>query len=132
MQPAARQRRERQQRRGRVAAGVGDDVGAGDLLAVELGQPVDGAREQLGLGVLAVPLLVDGRVAQAEVGAQVDDLDAAAVQLGDQLRGGTVRIGDDRGVDLGVAVEVELLEHERDAVMRDTARRAGGRRPSVR
>ena len=67
--------------------------------------------------MLAVPLLVDGRVAEAEVGAQVDDPDAAAVQLGDQLRGGTVRIRDQRRVDLGVAVEVELFEHERYAVM---------------
>ena len=29
-QPGARERREREQRRGRVAAGVGDDRGAGD------------------------------------------------------------------------------------------------------
>jgi len=33
------ERREREQRRRRVAAGVRDEVGAGDLRAVELGQP---------------------------------------------------------------------------------------------
>ena len=46
-QPGARERREREQRRGRVAAGVGDDPGAGDLLAVQLGEPVDGLAQQL-------------------------------------------------------------------------------------
>ena len=45
-QPGAGERGEREQRGGRVAAGVGDEVGAGDLLAVQLGQPVDAVAEQ--------------------------------------------------------------------------------------
>ena len=67
-----------------------------------------------------VVLLVDLQVAQPEVGAQVHHLDPALQQLGDQRRGGAVRVGDDRGVDLAVAVEieVELLEHQRHAVVR--------------
>ena len=67
--------------------------------------------------MLAVPLPVHRGVAQAEVGAQVDDPDAALAQLGDERRGGAVGVGDDRGVDVGVAVEVELLELERHAVV---------------
>ena len=117
-QPCARQRREREQRRGRIAAGVGDQRGAADLLAVQLGQPVDGLVEQLGRLVLAVPPLVHRRVAQAEVGAQVDDAHAPLAQRADQRRGGAVGVGDDRGVDVGVAVEVELLELERHPVVR--------------
>ena len=42
-QARAGERREREDRGGRVAARVGDEVGVADLLAVELGQPVDGA-----------------------------------------------------------------------------------------
>ena len=50
-QPGAGERREREQRRGRVAAGVGDDRRVGDPLAVQLGQPVDGlARAAPGAG----------------------------------------------------------------------------------
>ena len=40
-QPGAGERREREQRGRRVAAGVGHDVALGDLLAVQLGQAVD-------------------------------------------------------------------------------------------
>ena len=50
-----------EQRGRRVAAGVGDDRRAGDRLAVQLGQPVDGLVEQLGARVLAVPVLVGGQ-----------------------------------------------------------------------
>ena len=57
------------------------------------------------------------RIAQAEVGAQVDDAHAPLAQLRDQRRRRTVRIGDDRRVDLGVAVEIELLERERHPVV---------------
>ena len=47
-------------RGGRVAAGVGDQVRAGDLVAVQLGQPVDGVAHQRGRRMVAVPVLVDG------------------------------------------------------------------------
>ena len=66
----------------------------------------------------AVPLLVHGRVAQAEVGAQVDDPHARSTSSATTSARGAVRIGDDGRVDVAVAVEVELLEHERHAVMR--------------
>ncbi len=107
-QPGARERREAEQRGRRVAAGVGDDAGAGDLLAVQLGQAIDGAGEQLGARVGAVPLLVGRERGQAEVGAEVDDARAAVTQLADSRRGGGVRIGDDGRVELAVGVEVEL------------------------
>ena len=47
-QLGAGERREGEDRGGRVAAGVGDEVGAGDLLAVQLRQPVHGAAHQSG------------------------------------------------------------------------------------
>ncbi len=60
-QAGARQRRQRQDRGGRVAARVGDQLGAGDLVAVELRQPVDRVGDQLRLRVRLVPLLVGRR-----------------------------------------------------------------------
>ncbi len=118
-QAGVRQRREPEQRRGREAAGVGDDVGDLDPLAVaELRQPVGGVLQQLRRGMVAVPLLVRRQVAQAEVGRQVDHAHAPLAQAGDGRRGRVVRVGDDRGVDVAVAVEVELLHHERDAMAR--------------
>ena len=56
------QRRERQRRRRDVAAGRGDEPGALQLGAVQLGQAVHGLGEQLGLVVLeAVPARVQRR-----------------------------------------------------------------------
>lgn len=115
---SARERRKREQRRGRIAAGVRDQRRAADLLAVELRETVDGLAEQLGRLVLAVPAPVHGGVVQAEVGAQVDDADTALAQRGHQRRGSAMRIGDDGGVNVGVAVEVQLLELERHPVVR--------------
>ncbi len=54
------QRRQREDARGRIAAGCGDQLGLAQLIAVELGKPVDGALEQLRRTVLAVPALVSG------------------------------------------------------------------------
>ena len=115
--PGARQRREPEDRRRGVAARVGDQRGAGDLVAVVLGQPVDRLADQPRLGMRAIPLLVDGGVAQAEVGAEIDHLDPPAAQLGHQLGGGAVGVGDDRGIDVGVPIEVQLLEHHRNAMV---------------
>ena len=68
----------RMRRRG-VAARRGDDphVGArrrrGELGAVQLGQPVDGRRQQVRARVLeAVPARVVGRIAQPEVRPEID------------------------------------------------------------
>ena len=66
----------------------------------------------------AVPRLVGGGIAQAEVGAQVDHPHAALTQVCDERRGRAVRVGHDGGVHFSVAVEVELLKLERHAVVR--------------
>ena len=78
-QAGPRERRQGQQGRGRVAAGRADDrdrcVDQGlELGAMELRQPVDRVVEEVGPRMLeAVPARVVVRVAQAEVGAEVDD-----------------------------------------------------------
>src|SRR6202035_3495994 len=46
-QPRARQRRETEDRRCRKTATGGDERGAGDLRAMQLGEAVDGSAEQL-------------------------------------------------------------------------------------
>ncbi len=92
-----------------------------------LGQAVDRLGEQIGAGMDAIPLLVDARVAQAEIGAQVDDAHAALAQLPDERRGLSMGIGDDGGLHLGVALEVELLELERHAVVRVELRERAAR-----
>jgi hypothetical protein len=72
--------------RGRVAASPGDEARVADLLAVELGQAIDGLGLKLGRGVgLAVPLLVFRKIAQPEVGREIDDLQVARQRLDDLL-----------------------------------------------
>ena len=84
---------------GRVAARRRHDLRLPQLVAVELGQPVNGPLQQRGRSVLAVPPLVGGQVAQPEVGGEVDDEHAEVPKGGDGRRRGPVRIGHDRGVD---------------------------------
>ena len=68
--------------RGWVAARVGDQVGRGHLVAVQLRQAVDGLLQVLGARVLdLVPGLVLVEVLQPEVRADVDRLDAALERL---------------------------------------------------
>jgi hypothetical protein len=55
---------------------------------------------------------------QAEVRAQVDDADATLSEAGNERRGGAVGVGDDRGIDLCVPIEIELLELDRYAMKR--------------
>ena len=107
IRPGARERREREERGGRVAAGRADD---GDrrvderleLGAVELGQPVDRDVEEVGVRVLeAVPARVVGRVAEAEVGPEVDDRGAGLDDARDDARGRAVGEGEEDGVDSG-------------------------------
>ena len=88
------------------------------LVAVELGQPVDGVRRAARGAVLAVPLLVGLEVAQPEVGREVDDLRPRPRSSATTGRGGAVRVGDDRGVDVLDRVEVELGQLQRHAVAR--------------
>ena len=59
-----------------VTARVGDELGRGNLVAEELGQAVHGLLQAGEVGVLvAVPVGVDLGIAQAIVGAQIDDPD---------------------------------------------------------
>src|SRR5205823_1012216 len=74
-QSSTKKWRERERRGGRIAAGRGDEGGGPQRVAVQLWQAVDELVEQLRRFVrLAVPLRVRGRVAQSEVGGQVDDV----------------------------------------------------------
>ena len=57
-QALTRERRQRKERGRRIAAGVGDEIGLADLLAIALGQPVHGLVEHLRGWMLAVPQLV--------------------------------------------------------------------------
>ena len=62
---------------GGIAAGVGDELLALGQLAVHLGHTVDGVMGHLRIGVLvAVPLLPDLHIAEADVRADVDDAGA--------------------------------------------------------
>ena len=97
-QAGARERRQGEQGGRRVAAGRGDQAGPGEAGAVELGQPVDGGRDgRSGAGrrqagtarqerrrrvLEAVPGRVVGRVREPEVGAEIDDDQAALEQAG--------------------------------------------------
>jgi hypothetical protein len=113
-----RQGRERQQRRDRKAAGIGDEIGLRQHVGVQLRQAVDRAAEQVGRAVLAIPGGVGRAIAQAKVRRQVHDAHAALAQRRDDRRRGAVGIGDDGGVDVAVTLDVELLEHRADAMVR--------------
>ena len=82
---------------GGVAAGVGDQAGALGQVAHDLGDAVDGVLGHLMVGVLQViPLLPGLGVAEADVGAEVDELFAAGQHLsGDAGHGARVHRGED-------------------------------------
>ena len=85
--------------RRREAAGRRDRARRPDRLAVQLGQAVDEAAEQLGVGVLgAVIALVGGGVAQAEVARHVDHLHARGEDRGRVVRADLVRQRQQRDV----------------------------------
>ena len=73
-QPGPEQGDQGHEHAGHVAAGIGHQPSAANLVPVELGQPVDRLGQQVRLGVGAVPLFIDRGVAQPEVGRQVNDL----------------------------------------------------------
>jgi len=59
---------------GGIAAGVGDELLALGKITHDLGDAVNGLVGHLGVGVLlAVPLLPDVNVAEADIGADIDD-----------------------------------------------------------
>ncbi len=89
---------------------------------MQLGQAVDRLVEQVRPRMLeAVPARVVGGVAEAEVGALVDDRRARVDQVGDELRRCPVRQREEdriRGRQLGMDVQVERREVGVDAVDR--------------
>ena len=76
----SREWRERQQRRGRVAARIGHQLRAGELVAVQLRQAVDRLGEQLARRVLDVPALVDVGPEQDVIGVGLGVADAGGVR----------------------------------------------------
>ena len=93
-QPGLQQRRQRQNGRRRIAARIGHQLGRRNLLAEQLGQPVDDLAQPLRVGMLlAVPLGVDFGVVQPVVGAEIDDPAAGVQQVRDDRRAGAVRAG---------------------------------------
>ena len=107
-----------EQRCGGVAPRRRHEVGAGDLVAVRLGEAVHCLVEQLGRLVTGVPALVAVAV-EAEVRGEVHHPQAALAQRLHGRRGGAVRICHDRRLrPLGDRVGVEGLQLERHAVAR--------------
>src|SRR6266704_2800055 len=92
---------QREQRRGRIAAGVGDEARGPHAIARQLGEAVDGFLQELGRGVgVAVPAFVELRVSQTEVASDVDDGATIIEPRARLLRGLARRQGceDDLGV----------------------------------
>ena len=84
---AGAERREREDRGGRVAPGAGDELRAAQRIAVQLGNAVDELGQQLRARVAAaVPGVVAGRLAQPEVRAQVDDAGREPAEVVDARR----------------------------------------------
>ena len=70
------ERQDRQLRRRRVAARIGDEAGRLHLPAIDLGEAVDRLGLQgLGLVLMAVPAGIGGLVGEPEIGREVDDPD---------------------------------------------------------
>jgi hypothetical protein len=115
-EPGARQRGERKERGRRIAAGRPDDGDrrideSGQLLAMELRQPVDRLVQEVGTRVLeAVPARVVGWVAQAEVGSEVDDRRAGRDDVRHEGCRRAMGKGEEGGVDVG--------EHRADGEVR--------------
>ena len=126
-EPRLGERCEREDGCGRVAARIGDEPGAPDLVAMELREPVDRVRQELRRSVVAVGLLVDGRVVQPEVGGDVDHGHSGLDEACDDLGGRPVRVGDDRRLVAPGALRVELGQLDRDPVARIQAIQAGAR-----
>ena len=118
----AQQRNERELRAGGVAARIGDEPRGSDLVAIDLGQPVDGLRLQLRRMVLvAVPARIGGRIGEPKVGGEIDHprRGRARQKLGDHLLGGGMRQRAEH--------QIEILRRPVDAVERDQLRQRVGR-----
>ena len=104
-----RERQEREDRRRRIAAGSGDELRRADLVAVQLGDPVHGGAEQLGVGMVdLVPGSVDRCIAQPVVGRQIDDQRSARPELREPVR--AVRQRQEQDVAPGHVLVADELE----------------------
>ena len=84
---SAQERSERQRGRGDLAARRGYQTGAGEVLTEQLRQAVHGVGQQARrLVLLAIPLRIERRIVQTEVGSEVDDVrDPGVEQAGHDL-----------------------------------------------
>ena len=91
-QAALHERRQRQDGRRRVAAGVGYERLPLDPVAKQLGQAVDRLAEPGGVGMLmAIPFEVGGGIVEPVVGAEIDDLGPRGHHSRQDLRARAVR-----------------------------------------
>ena len=119
-QAGPRERDERQQRGGRVAARVRDQLRAAQRVTAPLGQPVHRVVEQLRTGVrCAVPGGVCIGVAQSEVSTDVDDRGPALQQPRRERRRCAVRQRKEGHLDV---VRLVVAEHEARAAQGAAAR----------
>ena len=112
-QPGGDQRGQREQGGGRVAAGHGHPAGPAQLVPVQLGQAVGPAAELLRERMLgAVPDGIGARVAQPEVGRQVDDQAGGGQRPGGDLRRPAVRQGQEQHVGALFQTLIDRAEDE--------------------
>ena len=134
-EPRRHRRGEREDGRGRVAAGDRDQPRLLDLSLVQLGQPEHGRLQKVRRRVLLpVPPGIERGVVQAEVGAHVDDSCAVAEPCGGRGRASAMRkageheieaarqLGDERALD---------VEERKDLAVGLTRVRAGGQRAQL-
>jgi len=76
----ARRAGEREDGGGRETSRTGNELGVGDRRAIQFGESVHSAFQQVWMGVRDVPALIGRRVAQTEVGRKVDHADSALDQ----------------------------------------------------
>ena len=92
IRPRLDERRQRQNCRRWVAAGIGHQIGIANRFAKQLGQAVHRFAQPIGVDVfLSVPVGVGLGTVEAIIGAQVDNPHAGVEQLGNQGRGHAVR-----------------------------------------
>ena len=98
-EPFADEGHERHENARRIAARRGDEIRAGDGLSIKFRQSINRAGEELRRRVgVAVKLGVDLRIAQAEVGAEIDEAQSAFEERHCELGGDPVRQGEKRGL----------------------------------
>ena len=108
-----------------VAAGRANQARFGDGVAVQFGQAVDGAGEQVGVRMFAVPAFVDVGIVEAEIGAGIDDGNTVIDKAGDALRGCGVRQGGEDDIDIALNVFGDELI-DRPEVRKDLSQTLAG------